>query len=73
MTKTNYPHLHNEGQTHWPGCYREKGHHNCAIDRIEQLENKVKIQDSHLQDLIEADIREQMESFELPPTGENDR
>lgn len=25
-------------RTHWDGCYKDVGHHNCALVRIEQLE-----------------------------------
>lgn len=26
------------GRTHYEGCWRERGHHNCAIERIAVLE-----------------------------------
>lgn len=24
-------------QTHWPGCFRARGHHNCAVAMVERL------------------------------------
>jgi len=32
-----YPKLHDEGSTHWVGCYRIRGHHNCAVAMVYQL------------------------------------
>ena len=34
MTK---PYDDNRGQTHYPDCYRDRGHHNCAVDKVDQL------------------------------------
>ena len=31
------PYPDNKGKTHWEGCWRDKGHHNCAVDEIERL------------------------------------
>ncbi len=26
-----------DGRTHWPACYRERGHHECAVDEVDRL------------------------------------
>lgn len=31
------PYPEDRGRTHWPGCWRERGHHNCAVAEIERL------------------------------------
>lgn len=28
----------NNGQTHWEGCWRDPGHHACAIAEVERLQ-----------------------------------
>lgn len=37
MTKAKYPYPDNDGQTHYPGCFREPHHHNCAVAMVERL------------------------------------
>lgn len=32
------PENEDEGQTHYDGCWKERGHHNCARNRIRILE-----------------------------------
>lgn len=32
------PYPDNPGATHYPGCWREPGHHNCAVERVRELE-----------------------------------
>lgn len=27
-----------DGKTHWEGCWKERGHHECAVLRVEELE-----------------------------------
>lgn len=34
----NYPYPENDGQTHWDGCWRHAGHHNCAVREVERLQ-----------------------------------
>jgi len=31
------PYPDDKGQTHYPGCWRERGHHNCAVAEIERV------------------------------------
>ncbi len=31
------PYPDDRGRTHWEGCWREPGHHNCAVREIERL------------------------------------
>lgn len=31
------PYPENDGQTHYPGCWMERGHHNCAIEMVHRL------------------------------------
>jgi hypothetical protein len=35
------PYPDNNGQTHYEGCWRERGHHNCAVALVERLEKIV--------------------------------
>lgn len=37
MSNTQYPYDSNPGQTHFDGCWRERKHHNCAVDEIKRL------------------------------------
>jgi hypothetical protein len=37
MTATELPYGDVPGQTHWDGCWRARGHHNCAVREIERL------------------------------------
>lgn len=30
------PYPENRGRTHWDDCWRERGHHNCAIREVER-------------------------------------
>jgi hypothetical protein len=32
---TKFPYPENPGQTHFEGCWREQGHHNCAVARLD--------------------------------------
>jgi hypothetical protein len=34
------PYPDDPGQTHYDGCWRSRGHHNCAVARVEQLEGE---------------------------------
>jgi hypothetical protein len=36
-TETTYPYPEDTGRTHWEGCWRERGHHNCAVAEVERL------------------------------------
>lgn len=37
-----------DGQTHWEGCFRERGHHACAIAEVERLRSViVEYRDAH--------------------------
>lgn len=47
---TGYPHPVNPGQTHWEGCWQERGHHNCAVARVRELEAKVEELTHYLND-----------------------
>ena len=38
MTDRPYPYEINKGQTHYEGCWKDPGHHNCATDRVYALE-----------------------------------
>lgn len=31
------PYEDDKGRTHWEGCWRERGHHNCAVAMVERL------------------------------------
>ena len=61
----NYPYPDNNGQTHYEECYRERGHHNCAVREIERLnfehEEEIK-QLTHEANAIEADITAYIET-----------
>lgn len=37
MTENELPYGDVSGQTHWDGCWRARGHHNCAVREIERL------------------------------------
>ena len=39
---TDLPYPDDPGRTHWDGCYRERGHHNCAVAKIDQLEEELR-------------------------------
>ena len=32
------PYPPNDGKTHWDNCWKDRGHHNCAVKKIERLE-----------------------------------
>lgn len=36
------PYAWDSGQTHYDGCYRAKGHHNCAVARVDKLESVIR-------------------------------
>lgn len=33
----SYPYPDDKGKTHYPECWRERGHHNCAVAEVERL------------------------------------
>lgn len=35
------PYEENPGKTHYDGCYMHRGHHNCAVRKIQQLGQEV--------------------------------
>lgn len=35
-----YPHEPKRGKTHWVDCWKAKGHHNCAVARVRELEQE---------------------------------
>jgi hypothetical protein len=35
--KENLPHAKDEGKTHHAACWRNRGHHNCAVRKIIEL------------------------------------
>jgi len=39
MSDTPYP--EDKGKTHYDGCWKERGHHNCAVSRIAELERQL--------------------------------
>lgn len=36
------PYTEDPGKTHYHGCWRDRGHHNCAVHEILRLRNEVK-------------------------------
>ena len=52
---TAYPYPDDPGQTHYDGCWRERGHHNCAMREVERLQNEVK----DLQSILDTDPNEE--------------
>lgn len=34
---SDLPYPENEGHTHWDECWKERGHHNCAVAKVERL------------------------------------
>ena len=38
----HYPHPTNPGQTHWNGCWKDRGHHNCAVAYAMRLEAAIR-------------------------------
>jgi len=53
---SDLPYPDDKGQTHWEGCYRERGHHNCCVVEVEQLRKERR----HLEETIatDADVHE---------------
>lgn len=41
MTDKTYPYPDNPGQTHWQGCWRCVGHHNCAVAAVDKLREAI--------------------------------
>lgn len=41
MTNRLLPHPENPGQTHWQGCFRSPGHHNCAVIEVDRLRDDI--------------------------------
>lgn len=37
----NLPYPPDTGHTHYDGCWRERGHHNCAVARLDEAEAEV--------------------------------
>jgi len=38
---TTLPYPESPGKTHWEECWKERGHHNCAVARAEALERQL--------------------------------
>ena len=63
----DFPYPEDEGQTHHEFCWRLKGHHNCAVKRIYDLQAQLdannetidgaKRSAARLADLLEAEMR----------------
>ena len=41
MTDKTYPYPDNPGSTHWQGCWRCVGHHNCAVAAVDKLREAI--------------------------------
>jgi hypothetical protein len=39
--KANLPYEPDRGRTHYDGCWQNRGHHNCAVRRIHELQEKL--------------------------------
>jgi hypothetical protein len=39
--KHGYPYPDDPGGTHWHECWRNAGHHNCAVAEIERLREQI--------------------------------
>jgi len=37
----SYPYEPDTGRTHYEGCWRERGHHNCAVAYAEAAEARI--------------------------------
>ena len=37
----DFPYPDDRGQTHSPGCWKWRGHHNCAVARVRELEARL--------------------------------
>lgn len=35
------PYPKDPGQTHWQGCYRSRGHHNCSVREVDRLRDDI--------------------------------
>lgn len=42
MSTTPKPYPNDKGQTHYPGCWSEPRHHNCAVEQIDHLANALR-------------------------------
>ena len=41
--KERLPYPENPGKTHWEGCWRDRGHHNCAVLEITRLRTALQL------------------------------
>jgi len=48
MTDDTFPYEDNPGATHWVGCWQSRGHHNCAVVRVQGLEGRLRIAEANL-------------------------
>lgn len=48
------PYPNDEGRTHWDGCWRERGHHKCAVAEADRLRAQLKGQKAGLAILEDA-------------------
>lgn len=43
------PHDDNDGQAHYAGCWRDRGHHNCAVREVERLSARLRrVEDTYV-------------------------
>ena len=45
----NLPYPDDPGGTHYPGCWRERGHHNCAVLLADELAGLLELVESKLE------------------------
>lgn len=41
MSTDPLPYPPDTGRTHYEGCWRERGHHNCAVARVDELREEL--------------------------------
>ena len=45
------PYPPNNGKTHWEGCWKDRGHHNCAMKEIEQQAQQIAELEKEIEEL----------------------
>lgn len=61
------PYPEDQGRTHWDGCWRELGHHNCAVRKVDRLLAAQEQVDAAADDLV-GRIRQAIDTFHgIPP------
>lgn len=58
MSEREYPYNLDRLSTHWEDCFKERNHHNCAVQRVYDLEDELKALAKRYRQLIELFVKQ---------------